>query len=298
MSGRPSTGTPWSCCETAVLLARRRGPAGPGRPADPEPAGRRRGGRRGPDDVVHAVRHTLLRPRAAARGRRPGPRPGRTPHGSGTGGAGGRGRARAAPVVARPAVHGRPAVPCRRRVAAGGDEPQHVRGPGRHRRALRDRAGATTSTSWSSRRSPSVRSTSSEALGIDEEYPHQIGKPNGAVDGTMVFSRLPLGEPVVPPAEFQSFQVEVGEGDDAFTLLAVHPRRPGAGWGAPVARGERDDAGGGSRTRTPTWCSATSTRPPTTPRCGPGTTRVAGLPRAGQRRLEPHLARERALTHP
>ena len=63
-------------------------------------------------------------------------------------------------------------------------------------------------------------------LGIDDAYPFQIGKPNGAVDGTMVFSRLPLGEPVVLPAEFQSYRVEVGEGDDAFTLMAVHPHAP------------------------------------------------------------------------
>lgn len=65
-----------------------------------------------------------------------------------------------------------------------------------------------------------------QALGIDEAYPFQIGKPNGAVDGTMVFSRLPLGEPVVLPAEFQSYRVQVGEGDDAFTLMAVHPHAP------------------------------------------------------------------------
>jgi endonuclease/exonuclease/phosphatase (EEP) superfamily protein YafD len=65
-----------------------------------------------------------------------------------------------------------------------------------------------------------------EALGIDADYPYQIGEPNGSVDGTMVFSREPLGEPVRLPADFQSWVVEVGEGDDAFTLMAVHPRAP------------------------------------------------------------------------
>jgi endonuclease/exonuclease/phosphatase (EEP) superfamily protein YafD len=65
-----------------------------------------------------------------------------------------------------------------------------------------------------------------QARGIDDDYPHQIGEPNGSVDGTMVFSRLPLGEPVGLEADFQSWQVEVGEGEGAFTLLAVHPRAP------------------------------------------------------------------------
>lgn len=65
-----------------------------------------------------------------------------------------------------------------------------------------------------------------QALGIDGEYPFQIGKPNGSVDGTMVFSRLPLGEPVKLPSDFQSWVVPVGEGDDVFTMMAVHPRAP------------------------------------------------------------------------
>ena len=77
-----------------------------------------------------------------------------------------------------------------------------------------------------------------EALGIDAEYPYHLGRPNGAVDGTMVFSRLVLTGTEVLPAEFQSYRVTVGEGDDAFTLLAVHPRAPVPPGGAPQWREE------------------------------------------------------------
>jgi endonuclease/exonuclease/phosphatase (EEP) superfamily protein YafD len=65
-----------------------------------------------------------------------------------------------------------------------------------------------------------------QALGLDEDYPFQVGEPNGAVDGTMVLSRLPLGTPERLPVTFQSWQVEVGEGAEAFTMLAVHPLAP------------------------------------------------------------------------
>lgn len=65
-----------------------------------------------------------------------------------------------------------------------------------------------------------------EAAGVDDLLPYRIGEPNGAVDGTMVFSREPLGEPVRLDTGFQSWQVEVGTGDDALTLFAVHPRAP------------------------------------------------------------------------
>ncbi|GAB3251995.1 endonuclease/exonuclease/phosphatase family protein [Nocardioides dilutus] len=73
-----------------------------------------------------------------------------------------------------------------------------------------------------------------EEAGIDELLPHRIGEPNGAVDGTMVFSREPLGEPTRLSTIFQSWQVTVGEGDDALTLLAVHPRAPVPPTGAPT----------------------------------------------------------------
>jgi endonuclease/exonuclease/phosphatase (EEP) superfamily protein YafD len=72
-----------------------------------------------------------------------------------------------------------------------------------------------------------------EEMGLDEEYPYHLGRPNGAVDGTMVFSRLVLTDTEVLPAEFQSYRVTLGEGDDAFVLLAVHPRAPVPPGGAP-----------------------------------------------------------------
>lgn len=65
-----------------------------------------------------------------------------------------------------------------------------------------------------------------EGLGLDELYPYQLGRPNGAVDGTMVFSRLVLTETMVMPTNFQAYTVVVGSGDDAFNLLAVHPQAP------------------------------------------------------------------------
>ena len=79
-----------------------------------------------------------------------------------------------------------------------------------------------------------------QALGIDGEYPYQIGKPNGSIDGTMVFSRLPLGAPVQLAADFQSWVVPVGEGDETFTLMAVHPRAPTPPGG--VAQWSRENA--------------------------------------------------------
>jgi endonuclease/exonuclease/phosphatase (EEP) superfamily protein YafD len=77
-----------------------------------------------------------------------------------------------------------------------------------------------------------------EEAGIDGLLPHRIGEPNGAVDGTMVFSREPLGEATRLPTLFQSWQVTVGEGDDALTLLAVHPTAPVPPAGASSWRSE------------------------------------------------------------
>jgi Endonuclease/Exonuclease/phosphatase family len=65
-----------------------------------------------------------------------------------------------------------------------------------------------------------------EDHGIDDLLPYRIGEPNGAVDGTMVFAREPLGPAVKLDTVFQSWQVVVGEGDDALTLVAAHPRAP------------------------------------------------------------------------
>ena len=78
-----------------------------------------------------------------------------------------------------------------------------------------------------------------EDAGIDALLPYRIGEPNGAVDGTMVFSREPLGEPVKLDTVFQSWQVVVGAGEDAVTLLAVHPRAPVPPAGAKAMLGEQ-----------------------------------------------------------
>jgi len=77
-----------------------------------------------------------------------------------------------------------------------------------------------------------------EQAGIDDLLPHRIGEPNGAVDGTMVFSREPLGGATRLDTVFQSWQVAVGEGDDALTLLAVHPTAPVPPAGAGSWRAE------------------------------------------------------------
>jgi endonuclease/exonuclease/phosphatase family metal-dependent hydrolase len=65
-----------------------------------------------------------------------------------------------------------------------------------------------------------------EAAGVRDVYPSSVGEPNGAVDGSIVFSRLPISEVVRLDTLFQSWQVTLGEGADAFTLLGVHPRAP------------------------------------------------------------------------
>lgn len=77
-----------------------------------------------------------------------------------------------------------------------------------------------------------------EEAGIDDLLPYRIGEPNGAVDGTMVFSREPFGESTRLATTFQSWQVSVGEGEDALTLLAVHPVAPVAPAGASTWRAE------------------------------------------------------------
>jgi endonuclease/exonuclease/phosphatase (EEP) superfamily protein YafD len=80
--------------------------------------------------------------------------------------------------------------------------------------------------------------TRMEESGIDELLPYRIGEPNGAVDGTMVFSREPLGEATRLATIFQSWQVTVGEGDDALTVFAVHPVAPVPPAGASTWRTE------------------------------------------------------------
>ena len=74
---------------------------------------------------------------------------------------------------------------------------------------------------------------------------------------------------------FQSWQVTLGEGDDAFTLLGVHPRAPVDLGGVDLARASTPPSWRPRRRPTPTSCSATSTPPRTTPRCAPGGTPAA-----------------------
>jgi endonuclease/exonuclease/phosphatase (EEP) superfamily protein YafD len=79
-----------------------------------------------------------------------------------------------------------------------------------------------------------------EEAGIDELLPYRIGEPSGGVDGTMVFSRTPLGEATRLATTFESWQVSVGEGDDALTLLAVHPVAPVPPAGSSTWRAEHE----------------------------------------------------------
>ncbi|MBF4160338.1 endonuclease/exonuclease/phosphatase family protein [Nocardioides acrostichi] len=64
--------------------------------------------------------------------------------------------------------------------------------------------------------------------GLADTYPYSIGtaRPDGLTDGTVVFSRIPLGPATRVPTIMQSWLVDVGTGDDAVTLLAVHPAAP------------------------------------------------------------------------
>jgi endonuclease/exonuclease/phosphatase family metal-dependent hydrolase len=79
-----------------------------------------------------------------------------------------------------------------------------------------------------------------EEAGIDDLLPHRIGEPNGAVDGTMVFSREPLSAATRLETTFQSWLVTVGEGEDALTVLAVHPVAPVPPAGASTWRAEHE----------------------------------------------------------
>ena len=79
-----------------------------------------------------------------------------------------------------------------------------------------------------------------EEAGIDEVLPFRVGEPNGEVDGTMIFARDPLRDVVRLETSFQSWQATVGEGDDAFTLLAVHPTAPVPPAGASTWRAEHE----------------------------------------------------------
>lgn len=79
------------------------------------------------------------------------------------------------------------------------------------------------------------------SMGLSDLYPYHLGRPNGAVDGTMVFSKLVLTDTQVVPMEFQSYSVVVGTGDEAVNLLAVHPRAPVPPGGVPQWSQENAD---------------------------------------------------------
>lgn len=62
-----------------------------------------------------------------------------------------------------------------------------------------------------------------EQAGVGDLFPSRIGSATALdADGTMVFSRTPLGDPVPIPTGHQSWQVSV----DGLTLFAVHPYSP------------------------------------------------------------------------
>jgi len=73
-----------------------------------------------------------------------------------------------------------------------------------------------------------------ESAGIDELLPHRVGSPGNAGEGTMVFSRQPLGEPIRLDTTWDGWEMTMGD----LTLLAVHPKAPTApeGWRADHAK--------------------------------------------------------------
>lgn len=68
-----------------------------------------------------------------------------------------------------------------------------------------------------------------ERAGLSERFPYHVGEavPDGRTDGTMVFSRVPLGPEERLDTDMQSWAVPVEDpGGDPFVLLAVHPAAP------------------------------------------------------------------------
>lgn len=61
-----------------------------------------------------------------------------------------------------------------------------------------------------------------EQAGLDAVLPHRVGDPGVRAEGTMVFSRGPLGTPAPLRTTADGWQVEA----DGLTLLAVHPASP------------------------------------------------------------------------
>ncbi len=73
-----------------------------------------------------------------------------------------------------------------------------------------------------------------ESAGIDELLPHRVGETGDVGQGTMVFSRRPLGEAAHLDTTWDGWQTSMGD----LTLLAVHPRSPTdpQGWRADHAK--------------------------------------------------------------
>lgn len=61
-----------------------------------------------------------------------------------------------------------------------------------------------------------------ERAGLEAVLPFRVGEPGTLHEGTMIFSRLPMGEPTRLPTVFGSWAVMVG----GLGLLGVHPAAP------------------------------------------------------------------------
>jgi hypothetical protein len=72
-----------------------------------------------------------------------------------------------------------------------------------------------------------------DAAGLGELLPHRVGAPADEGAGTMVFSRLPLGDPTALDTTWGGWEVTW----DDLTMLAVHPSSP-----IDPARWRRDHA--------------------------------------------------------
>ncbi len=65
-----------------------------------------------------------------------------------------------------------------------------------------------------------------DSAGLSDGWPYRIGKPGTGPEGTMVFSRYPLGEPTAVRTRFASWDVIVSAPSGDLRLLAVHPSPP------------------------------------------------------------------------
>ena len=97
-----------------------------------------------------------------------------------------------------------------------------------------------------------------EEAGIDDLLPYRIGEPNGAVDGTMVFSREPLGEAIRLDDGLPVLAGHRGRGRRRHHAARRAPHRAGAARrGGDLAGRARAAARRRRRSPTPTWSWAT-----------------------------------------